>query len=99
MKTKPLQTPANFLAGLEALNRKRVLLEVNACGTWRRVMDFDAGDELASGAVLEHAHQLLVHSLNPKLKARLIMPGELDPLMSWDRGAGFVAVELEGCQR
>jgi hypothetical protein len=64
-----------------------VNLEVNDGGkarAWRLVTSFDL-DRLGEDCDIEYyAHQLLAMSNNPKLKARLIVPGSV-PLMTWER--------------
>jgi len=65
-----------------------VHLEVNEAGGWRRVASFDL-DQFEDGA-LEHAAQALLElSNNPKIKARIIAPGDTAPLVLWTRADGW----------
>jgi len=58
-------------------------LEVNDAGGWRRVMSFEKSSEPQFEGVLVSTHQLLRHSANPRLRARIIAPGTTAPLMTW----------------
>lgn len=71
-----------------ATEQKRVHLEVNDSGGWRRVTDFDLA-EVEDGDVEHCAQQLLQMSCNPRLKARIIMPGDTAPLLTWSRIEGW----------
>lgn len=53
-------------------------LEVNDAGGWRRVMSF-AGDASTRRAVMQNAYYMLNCSDNPKLRARIIAPGDTAP--------------------
>jgi hypothetical protein len=68
--------------------KKIVYLEVNESGAWKRVMStdlqtFDDGDlEFA-------AEKLLALSDNPRIKARIIVPGDSAPLLIYTRDNGW----------
>lgn len=64
-------------------------LEVNDSGGWRRVMTFDATDDDDSDTVMYHAGMLLQWSNGQRLKARLIIPGDTAPLMTWSYADGW----------
>lgn len=68
---------------------RTVHLEVNDRGGWRRVMscDLDTVDDQA----LEHAADWLLRLAdNPRLRARIIMAGEISaPLVTWSRDDGW----------
>lgn len=59
-----------------------VNLDVNESGAWKRVTSFDL-DYFEDGELEHCADALLRLSSNPKLKARIIAPGEVAPLMTW----------------
>lgn len=61
-------------------------LEVNDAGGWRRVMRFSRIDLLNVQGV---AGMLLQLSDNEKLRARIIRPGTMRPLMIWTRETGW----------
>lgn len=63
-----------------------VHLEVNDSGGWRRVMTFDADDD---SEAVHLANGLLRLSCNPRLKARIIIPGDTAPLMNWNAADGW----------
>jgi hypothetical protein len=62
-----------------------VNLEVNDSGAWRRVASFDL-DWQEDGELEDCADALLTLSRNTKLKARIIAPGDLAPLLTWKHG-------------
>lgn len=62
-----------------------VNLEVNDSGSWRRVTSFDI-DWLQDGDLEHCADALLGLSSNQKLKARIIAPGDVAPLLVWKHG-------------
>ncbi len=59
---------------------KQVKLQVNAKGSWRDVMEFDADDY----EVPHLAEQLFTRSTH-LLALRIIIPGDTAPLMTWRR--------------
>jgi hypothetical protein len=64
-----------------------VNLEVNDSGAWRRVTSFDLDTKFWPAGDLEYlTDSLFSLSSNPKLKARIIAPGEVAPLMIWKHG-------------
>lgn len=65
-----------------------VNLDVNDAGAWRRVTSFDL-DTFNDGDLEWRAEQLLQLSSNDKLKARVIMPGDTAPLVTWTREHGW----------
>ncbi len=65
-----------------------VNLEVNDSGAWRRVTSFDL-DTFEEGDLEHCAHHLLQLSSNKNLKARIIMPGDLAPLLRWSAKDGW----------
>ena len=71
-----------------ATEQKPVHLEVNDSGGWRRVTSFDLAD-FDEGDLEQCAEQLLRLSSNARLKARIIMPGDTAPLVSWTRENGW----------
>lgn len=62
-----------------------VNLEVNDAGSWRRVTSFDL-DWFNDGNLEHCADMLLSMSNNAKLKARIIIPGDVAPLLTWKHG-------------
>jgi hypothetical protein len=62
-----------------------VNLDVNDSGAWRRVTSFDL-DWLEDGDLEHSADVLLSLSTNAKLKARIIVPGDVSPLLTWKHG-------------
>lgn len=63
-------------------------LDVNDSGSWRRVTTFDLND--FDDGELEHAaERLLELSTSAKIKARLIVPGDTAPLVTWNRVDGW----------
>lgn len=63
-------------------------LDVKDSGSWRRVTSFDI-DQFEDGDLEYHAQSLLELSNNPKLEARLIIPSDTAPLMTWTRENGW----------
>lgn len=63
-------------------------LDVNDSGAWRRVASFDL-DEFEGGQLEHVVDVLLGMATNEKLKARLIIPGDTAPLMTWTRQGGW----------
>lgn len=68
--------------------QKIVNLEVNDSGAWRRVTSFDLAT-FDDGQLEHHAEALLEMSDNAKLKARIIIPGDTAPLVTWDKTDGW----------
>lgn len=68
--------------------RRIVNLDVNDSGSWRRVTTFDI-DWFEDGELESAVERLLELSSNAKLKARIIIPGDTAPLVSWDRDSGW----------
>lgn len=68
---------------------KRVHLEVNDSGGWRRVMSFDAQHDDDADTVMHLADQLLRWGDNPRQRARIIIPCDTAPLMTWCRRDGW----------
>lgn len=64
---------------------KPVHLEINNSGAWKRVLTFDVIDE---EDVLYDAHRLLRWG-GERLKARVIMPGDTAPLLTWTAELGW----------
>ena len=73
---------------MEASEQKRVFLEVNDSGGWRRVTEFDLAD-FEDGEIEHAAEQLLQMSRIKRLKARIIMPGDTAPLVNWTKAEGW----------
>lgn len=71
------------------MTTKPIHLEVNHSGGWRRVMTFDAQHDVDRDAVLQAAGKMLRWADNPRLKARIIMPGDTAPLMTWKPATGW----------
>jgi hypothetical protein len=67
------------------MNPRIVYLEVNDSGAWRRVTSFDL-DWLEDGDLEHCTDALLSLSANPKIKARIIVPGDTAPLLTWKKG-------------
>lgn len=65
-----------------------VHLEVNDSGVWRRVTSFDL-NEFEDGALEYNAGTLFCWSTNERLKARIIIPGDTAPLVTWTREHGW----------
>ena len=63
-------------------------LDINEKGAWRRVTSFDL-DSFEEGDLEHCAHGLLELSANKQLKARLIIPGDSAPLMTWTHGESW----------
>lgn len=57
-------------------------IEVNDAGGWRRVMSF-ANDATTLDNVQLRAAYLLMESDSPRIRARIIAPGNTAPLMTW----------------
>jgi hypothetical protein len=71
-----------------AAEQKRVHLEVNDSGGWRRVTSFDLAD-FEDGDIEQCAEHLLEMSCTPRLKARIIIPGDTAPLVTWTKKDGW----------
>lgn len=71
------------------MTTKPINLEVNDSGAWRRVMTFDASNDDDSESVLHLADQLLRWGLNHRQRARLIIPADTAPLMTWSHEDGW----------
>jgi hypothetical protein len=69
----------------QADTKRPVKLQVNTTGAWRNVLDFDVND---GGPVMSAAAGLF--SLVPQATLRIIIPGEVAPLMYWAREKGWV---------
>lgn len=65
-----------------------VNLDVNDTGAWRRITSFNL-DWFEDGDLELCVQQLLELSDSPKIKARIIMPGETAPLVTWSRAEGW----------
>ncbi len=63
-------------------------LEVNDAGGWRRVMSF-ALDRTTPRHVQLRAAYLLMESYSPRIRARIIAPGDTAPLMTWTAADGW----------
>lgn len=63
-------------------------LEVNDAGGWRRVMSF-ANDATTLDNVQLRAAYLLMESDSPRIRARIIAPGDTAPLMTWTAADGW----------
>lgn len=63
-------------------------LEVNRAGWWRRVMSF-ANDATTLDNVQLRAAYLLMESDSPRIRARIIAPGDTAPLMTWTAADGW----------
>ena len=63
-------------------------LEVNDAGGWRRVMSFERLDIVVENVMLD-AGQLLSAADNERIRARIIAPGTMAPLMTWTRDRGW----------
>ena len=63
-------------------------LEVNRAGLWRRVMSF-ANDATTLDNVQLRAAYLLMESDSPRIRARIIAPGDTAPLMTWTAADGW----------
>lgn len=63
---------------------KPAMLQINACGTWRNVCEFDVEDRDATDKVMEAAATLAMHSID-KPKVRVVKDdcGVTVPLMRW----------------
>lgn len=63
-------------------------LDVNTSGAWKRVAGFDL-DEL-EGDLQEAVESLLKMAKGEKIGARLIVPGDTAPLVTWTKAEGWV---------
>ncbi len=63
-------------------------LEVNDAGGWRRVMSFADG-VVTRRAVMSNAEYLLECSDSPRIRARIIAPGDTAPLVTWTAADGW----------
>lgn len=68
-----------------ATQPRPVHLEINNSGAWKRVLSFDVADE----AEVLHAAAALLRWGGDKLTARVIMPGDTAPLMTWNAQFGW----------
>lgn len=66
------------------MSKRIVHLEVNDSGGWRRVTSFDL-DTFEEGDLEVCAEHLLQLSAHEHLKARIIVPGDTAPLVTWSR--------------
>lgn len=67
-------------------------LDINNSGSWKRVASFDL-DELGILGDLDlqtAVDRLFSMSKNEKIGARLIMPGDTAPLVTWTKSEGWV---------
>lgn len=71
-----------------ATDNRIVHLEVNDSGGWRRVSTFNL-DDFEDGDLELCAEHLLQMSTNERIKARVIMPGDTAPLVTWTRQDGW----------
>lgn len=69
-------------------NNRIVHLEVNDSGGWRRITSFNL-DDFQEGDLELCAEHLLQMSTNERIKARVIMPGDTAPLVTWTRNNGW----------
>ena len=69
-------------------DKRLVNLDVNDSGSWRRVTQFDL-DTFEDGDLEVCAEHLLQLSSNPKLRARIVIPGDDMPLVTWNREDGW----------
>jgi hypothetical protein len=67
---------------------RTVHLEVNDAGGWRSVSSFNLAD-FNDGDLELCAEHLLQLSNNPRIKARIIMPADTAPLVTWTRQEGW----------
>lgn len=67
---------------------RTVNLEVNDSGAWRRVTSFNL-DAFEDGDLEYLVEQLLCESTSDKIKARLIIPGDVAPLVDWNKVSGW----------
>jgi len=67
---------------------RTVNLDINDSGSWRRVTSFDL-DALGEGHLEYLVEELLRESTNDKIKARLIIPGDVAPLVDWTKSDGW----------
>jgi len=67
---------------------RTVNLEVNDSGAWRRVTSFNL-DAFEDGDLEYLVEQLLCESTSDKIKARLIIPGDVAPLVDWNKADGW----------
>jgi hypothetical protein len=70
------------------MSERIVHLEVNDSGAWRRVTSFNL-DDFEDGDIELSAGQLLEMSSNPRLRARIIMPNDTAPLVTWSKAEGW----------
>ena len=70
------------------MSERIVNLEVNEKGGWKRFASFDL-DTFEDGDLEHCADGLLELTANKNLRARLIMPGDTAPLVSWSHGDGW----------
>lgn len=63
-------------------------LDINNSGAWKRVASFDL-DELGHD-LQEAIDRLLSMAKGEKIGARLIIPGDTAPLMTWTKAEGWV---------
>lgn len=67
---------------------REVNMDVNTSGAWRRVASFDL-DDFEEGQLEHAAEQLLQMASHAAIKARIIMPGDTAPLLTWCRAHGW----------
>lgn len=65
-----------------------VNLDINDSGAWRRVTSFNL-DAFDDGDLEYLVEQLLCESTSDKIKARLIIPGDVAPLVDWNKADGW----------
>ena len=70
------------------MSERIIHLDINEKGAWRRVTSFDL-DSFEEGDLEHCAHGLLELSANKNLKARLTIPGDTAPLMTWTHAEGW----------
>lgn len=68
---------------------RRVCLDINDSGAWRRVTSFDL-NTFNDGDLTHYASALLQLSSSPKLRARIIpLSDTTAPLMTWSKTDGW----------
>lgn len=70
------------------MNQRIVNLDVNESGSWRRVTTFNL-DDFEDGDIEHCAAHLLEMSANPRIRARIIIPGDVAPLVTWSKADGW----------
>lgn len=69
--------------------KKPCILQINSSGAWRNIVRFDAAEQVAVDAAMEHG-SLLVRLTEPQSKLRVVMDdGFQTPLMLWKLDTGW----------